>query len=113
MRHGRYVNPGNSGFKRILNSEYIDKTAMISRVRSLCDRYHMDFSEFKAWYDGYDFSECGSIYNPYSVMRAIRQIKRKHYQGVLEDYGGDIVLAGINYNSEIKEHSCKIERIYK
>lgn len=44
---------------------------------------------------------------------AIEQIKEKHYQGVLESYGGDIVLAGINYNSKTKEHTCKIERIYK
>ena len=37
MSHGQYVNPGNSGFKRILNSEYMDKIAMISRVNSRID----------------------------------------------------------------------------
>lgn len=39
-------------------------------VRGLCDRYHMDFSELKAWYDGYDLPECGSIYNPYLFRHA-------------------------------------------
>ena len=46
---------------------------------NLCDKYHMDFNVFKAWYDGYDFPECGLIYNPYSVMRAIREKKCRSY----------------------------------
>lgn len=48
-------------------------------VRDLCGRYRMDFSELQAWYDGYDFPECGPIYNPYSVMRAIRERKCRSY----------------------------------
>ena len=32
MRHGQYVSPGNAGFKRILNSEYIDKTGLIAEI---------------------------------------------------------------------------------
>lgn len=42
---------------------------------------------------------------------AIRQIKEQHYPAVLEGYGGEIVLAGINYDAKKKEHSCVIERI--
>ena len=42
---------------------------------------------------------------------AIQQIKSKRYPAVLEDYGGDIVLVGINYDEKRKEHSCVIERI--
>ena len=30
--HGKYVNPGNKGFERILNSEYIDKTGLIEQI---------------------------------------------------------------------------------
>ena len=41
-------------------------------VITLCDTHNMDFDEFKNWYDGYEFANCGSIYNPYSVMSAIR-----------------------------------------
>ena len=44
---------------------------------------------------------------------AIGQIKEKKYPAVLQDYGGDIVLVGINYNEKAKEHSCEIERISK
>ena len=40
-------------------------------VRDLCEKYHMDFSLMKKWYDGYEFEKIGSIYNPYSVMETI------------------------------------------
>ena len=48
-------------------------------VQKLCDEYQMDFSEFKSWYDGYDFPECDPIYNPYSVMRALQNRKCRSY----------------------------------
>lgn len=41
---------------------------------------------------------------------AIGQIKEKDYPAVLRDYGGEIILVGINYNSKTKVHSCRIER---
>lgn len=44
---------------------------------------------------------------------AIEQIKGKRYPAVLEEYGGDIVLVGINYDEETKTHSCEIERVRK
>lgn len=40
-------------------------------VERLCNAGKMDFEEVKAWYDGYDFSNLGAIYNPYSVMCAM------------------------------------------
>ena len=42
---------------------------------------------------------------------AIDQIKAKNYLAVLEDYGGEIVTVGINYDAKTKEHSCVIERV--
>ena len=42
---------------------------------------------------------------------AINQIKEKKYPTILEDYVGEIVLVGINYNEKSKKHSCKIEKI--
>ncbi len=42
---------------------------------------------------------------------AVRQIKENDYPAVLKDYGGEIVLVGINYNAKTKEHTCEIERI--
>lgn len=198
-------------------------------VRRLCENNGMCFEEAKAWYDGYDFTEVGSIYNPYSVMMAmrmrkfgsywkktsaaeslmayvnmdfeglqeiisrlvsgeeievdpegfendfetfrsrddvltllihlgyltwnegegtvhipneevrtefrnilkggngnqrwielkwnqssegaIRQIREKDYPAVLQEYGGEVVMVGINYDAGRKEHSCVIERI--
>ncbi len=40
---------------------------------------------------------------------AIKQIKEKKYVKTLEDYKGEIILCGINYDRETKTHSCKIE----
>ena len=48
-------------------------------VRALCLKYNMDFEEMKSWYDGYVFSECGDIYNPYSVMSALRAGKCRSF----------------------------------
>ena len=43
---------------------------------------------------------------------AIEQIKNRNYPAVLNGYGGELVLVGINYDQKTKDHSCKIERIY-
>ena len=44
---------------------------------------------------------------------AIDQIKRKKYPAKVEEYTGDILLVGINYDREAKRHTCKIERYTK
>lgn len=41
-------------------------------VNMLCERYGMDFKEMKHWYDGYSISCLKSVYNPNSVMEAIK-----------------------------------------
>ena len=48
-------------------------------VKRLCERHGMNFEKAKNWYDGYDFPEVGSIYNPYSVMLAMRKKKFGSY----------------------------------
>ena len=40
-------------------------------VRRLCDEHGISFEMMKLWYDGYEFKNVGSIYNPNSVMQAI------------------------------------------
>ena len=45
-----------------------------------------------------------------STDTAISQIKRKNHPAKLADYTGDILLVGINYNKESKQHTCKIEK---
>ena len=41
-------------------------------VKNLCSEYQIDFSKMKLWYDGYSFPNAKSIYNPNSVMKALR-----------------------------------------
>ncbi|MCF0196317.1 MAG: PD-(D/E)XK nuclease domain-containing protein, partial [Bacteroidaceae bacterium] len=47
------------------------------------------------------------------VEAAIDQIKRKEYIGKVEQYTGDILLVGINYDKKEKRHSCIIETVAK
>lgn len=48
-----------------------------------------------------------------SSAGAIAQIKNKQYAQVVEEYGGEILLIGINYSEKTKKHSCKIEKFRK
>lgn len=44
---------------------------------------------------------------------AIAQIKQKQYCQSLAEYQGNILLVGINYDKETREHSCVIEECIK
>jgi hypothetical protein len=44
---------------------------------------------------------------------ALDQIKSKHYFASLNDYVGDILLVGVSYNPDTKEHRCRMEMINK
>ena len=68
-------------------------------VQRLCREKDISFSTMKYWYDGYAFEGIGSIYNPNSVMKAIRNRDFDSYwtessaaEGLLEyiskDYNG-------------------------
>ncbi len=50
--------------------EYVGFTE--GEVEKLCRDFHCDFERMKKWYDGYCFRGVGSVYNPNSVMEAIR-----------------------------------------
>jgi hypothetical protein len=45
-----------------------------------------------------------------STDGAISQTKKNGYQKIFENYGGDVVLVGINYDKKTKKHTCEIER---
>lgn len=45
-----------------------------------------------------------------SANGALEQIKRRKYCKSLEEYKGNILLVGINYDKKTKEHECVIER---
>ncbi len=44
---------------------------------------------------------------------AIAQIKDRQYIQAIEDFGGDILMVGINYEAKNKRHSCIIEKYQK
>ena len=50
-----------------------------------------------------------------SVSAAIQQIKDRNYTQTLENYVGEILLVGVNYEKENpnKPHSCAIEKVEK
>ena len=48
-----------------------------------------------------------------SAEGAINQIKDKKYVSSLEDYAGDILMVGINYDKKNKVHQCRIEKVCK
>lgn len=48
-----------------------------------------------------------------SAAGAISQIKGKEYCQSLEEYQGNLLLVGINYDVKTKEHSCVIEEFVK
>lgn len=48
-----------------------------------------------------------------NAQTAMRQMKEKKYPVSLEDYTGDILLVGINYDKKSKEHQCLIEKYEK
>ncbi|MGN0281132.1 MAG: AAA family ATPase [Prevotella sp.] len=49
----------------------------------------------------------------HSIDTALDQIRRKDYPTKIAEYSGDILLVGINYDKETKQHTCKIERLAK
>ena len=48
-----------------------------------------------------------------SAEGAIDQIKKKMYVDALKEYQGNLLLVGINYDKDTKEHTCIIEKYAK
>ena len=46
-----------------------------------------------------------------SAYTALEQIKEKKYHGAIEEYKGKVLLVGINYDKDTKEHTCIIEEM--
>ncbi|MCD8222061.1 MAG: ATP-binding protein [Clostridiales bacterium] len=55
-------------------------------VKSLCDENNIDFDKMKQWYDGYSFENLSSVYNPNSVMSAIKRKNFRSYWTSSETY---------------------------
>ena len=50
-------------------------------VRMLAERHQMDFTELEAWYDGYRIGDELSIFNPNSVMMALKSRRCRSFWG--------------------------------
>ena len=48
-----------------------------------------------------------------STDSALKQIKEKRYFDCLDNWSGNILFVGVNYNENTKEHECKIENFVK
>ena len=48
-----------------------------------------------------------------SAETALRQIKEKKYDSILDSYHGNVLLVGINYDKKSKSHDCLIEQLVK
>jgi hypothetical protein len=46
-----------------------------------------------------------------NVQSALEQVRERKYPAALESYYGEILLVGINYDKQSKEHQCRIEKI--
>lgn len=57
-----------------------------SEVESLCAEYDLSLEETKRWYDGYSFSASESVYNPNSVIKAVKNKRFDTYWTKTETY---------------------------
>jgi len=48
--------------------------------------------------------------NAKTAEGALKQIKERRYDDILEHYRGDMLLVGVNYDPDTKVHTCLIER---
>ena len=48
-----------------------------------------------------------------SAVSALQQIKDRKYPDSIQDYTGDILLVGINYDKKTKKHECVIGEYQK
>lgn len=55
-------------------------------VRELCGRYGMDFDKVSDWYDGYRFRQFRHVYNPRSVVAAMKSRVCSNYWTSTETY---------------------------
>ena len=55
-------------------------------VEALCMRFGMNFTRTRSWYDGYVLSEYRHVYNPKSVVEAMRHHRFSNYWTSTETY---------------------------
>lgn len=69
-----------------------------AEVRELCTRYDMDFAETSSWYDGYLFTRFRHVYNPRSVVEAMRRHRFSNYWTSTETYEALKIYIDMDFN---------------
>ena len=67
-------------------------------VQRLCEEENLSFDEMKRWYDGYSFKNVKSVYNPNSVMYAIRKREFKSYWQMSSSATGLLDLINMDFD---------------
>ena len=84
-------------------------------VMALAEKHGTDYDELEKWYDGYQIGDQPSIVLELKVNKdadtAISQILRKDYPAKVREYCDRLLLVGINYDRDTKQHTCRIDRI--
>lgn len=65
-------------------------------VKTLCEKYRMDFEQVKKWYDGYCLGEC-QIYNPIAVVNLVTKGKFKSYWSETGTYEAIVPLLNMDF----------------
>ena len=65
----------------------------------------------KTWKKLSKIKASGTLNQKAIVMFPRIQVKKKKYVKALEEYQGNLLLVGVNYNKESKKHQCVIEEV--
>ena len=66
-------------------------------VKTLAERHRMDFEELEKWYDGYQIGDEQSIFNPNSVMQALRSRRCRSFWAATGSYDAVAHYIQMNY----------------
>ena len=69
-----------------------------SEVKELCAENNMQFEKMKYWYDGYTVGQSHSVYNPNSVMEAIRLQEFRSYWKMSSAAGSLLSFINMDYD---------------
>ena len=67
-------------------------------VKALAEKHQMDFDELEKWYDGYQIGDEQSIFNPNSVMQAIRSRRCRSFWATTGAYDTVAHYIQMNYD---------------
>ena len=85
---GYYINIGNAAFQSVRNGEYVDKSGLIAVVNN-------------------------TLFRSTGTVVSSTRYTAKDYPAKLRDDAGRMLLVGISYDRDTKQHSCRIEELTK